>query len=235
MEASVGVLQSSSVSSSSFYGSRLHAKPSSLPTQRNGAGAVSVRADMWKKLGGRGLVREDVLKSDKANEVLWNQPARPAKDSAKEKLPIDKELDGFDKELDGLTGGFPGGEKGLAQFLKNNPLPAKYAKVSSELAEAQRRLSEAAAAVASSVPKPLAPPLLMPGMTVQVTNPKDPYYQFSGIVQRLTDGNAAVLFEGGNWDKLVTFRVSELERTKKGPPGSNPKSASLLTDPAFQK
>ncbi|CAI5502574.1 unnamed protein product [Closterium sp. Naga37s-1] len=229
-------LQSRSMSSSSFYGSRLHAKPSSLPAQRNAGGAVSVRADMWKKLGGRGLIREDILKSDKANEVLWNQPVRPAKDTTKEKLPIDKELvEGFDKELDGLTGGFPGGEKGLAKFLKNNPLPAKYAAASSELANVQKRLSEAAAAAASSVPKPLAPPLLMPGMTVKVINPKDAYYQFSGIVQRLTDGNVAVLFEGGNWDKLVTFRLSELERTKKGPPGSNPKSASLQSDPAFQK
>ncbi|CAI5959230.1 unnamed protein product [Closterium sp. NIES-65] len=236
MEASVGVLQSSSMSSSSFYGSRLHAKPSSLPAQRNAAEAVTVRADMWKKLGGRGLIREDILKSDKANEVLWNQPARPGKDTTKEKLPIDKELvEGFDKELNGLTGGFPGGEKGLATFLKNNPLPAKYAAASSELANVQKRLSEAAAAIASSVPKPLAPPLLMPGMTVKVINPRDAYYQYSGIVQRLTDGNVAVLFEGGNWDKLVTFRLSELERTKKGPPGSNPKSASLQSDPAFQK
>ncbi|CAI5478153.1 unnamed protein product [Closterium sp. Yama58-4] len=227
---------SSSMSSSSFYGSRLYAKPSSLPAQRNAAGAVTVRADMWKKLGGRGLIREDILKSDKANEVLWNQPARPGKDTTKEKLSIDKELvEGFDKELSGLTGGFPGGEKGLAKFLKNNPLPAKYATASSELAKVQQRLSEAAAAIASSVPKPLAPPLLMPGMTVKVINPKDAYYQYSGIVQRLTDGNVAVLFEGGNWDKLVTFRLSELERTKKGPPGSNPKSASLQSDPAFQK
>jgi hypothetical protein len=33
-------------------------------------------------------------------------------------------------------------------------------------------------------------------------------------VQRITDDNAAVLFEGGNWDKLVTFRLSELEEVK---------------------
>ncbi len=53
-------------------------------------------------------------------------------------------------------------------------------------------------------------PAILPGMTVQVTNPNDTYYQFQGIVQRVTDGKAAVLFEGGNWDKLVTFRLSEL-------------------------
>ncbi len=30
-------------------------------------------------------------------------------------------------------------------------------------------------------------------------------------MQRVSDGKAAVLFEGGNWDKLVTFRLAELE------------------------
>jgi len=53
-------------------------------------------------------------------------------------------------------------------------------------------------------------PTILPGMTVKVTNANDTYYQFQGIVQRVTDGKAAVLFEGGNWDKLVTFRLSEL-------------------------
>jgi len=30
-------------------------------------------------------------------------------------------------------------------------------------------------------------------------------------VQRIVDGKVAVLFEGGNWDKLVTFEMSEIE------------------------
>ena len=41
--------------------------------------------------------------------------------------------------------------------------------------------------------------------------PDDTYYGFQGLVQRISDGKAAVLFEGGNWDKLITFRMSELE------------------------
>ncbi len=53
--------------------------------------------------------------------------------------------------------------------------------------------------------------MIFPGSIVQVTNSEDTYYRFQGIVQRLSDGKAAVLFEGGNWDKLVTFRLSELE------------------------
>ena len=72
-------------------------------------------------------------------------------------------------------------------------------------------------------------------MTVRVVNSKDAYFQYTGIVQRVTDGRVGVLFEGGNWDKMVTFDIADLERTKKGPPGSNPKSASLELDPAYQK
>lgn len=53
--------------------------------------------------------------------------------------------------------------------------------------------------------------IILPGTVVTVTNPDDIYYRFEGLVQRVTDGKAAVLFEGGNWDKLITFRLSELE------------------------
>ncbi|MCW6035222.1 NAD(P)H dehydrogenase subunit NdhS [Spirulina subsalsa FACHB-351] len=53
--------------------------------------------------------------------------------------------------------------------------------------------------------------MILPGATVRVTNVDDTYYRFEGLVQRVSDGKAAVLFEGGNWDKLVTFRLSELE------------------------
>ncbi|MGI0481996.1 NAD(P)H dehydrogenase subunit NdhS [Geminocystis sp. CENA526] len=53
--------------------------------------------------------------------------------------------------------------------------------------------------------------IILPGTVVTVTNAEDIYYRFEGLVQRVTDGKAAVLFEGGNWDKLITFRLSELE------------------------
>jgi hypothetical protein len=53
--------------------------------------------------------------------------------------------------------------------------------------------------------------MILPGSAVRVINPEDTYYQFQGLVQRVSDGKVAVLFEGGNWDKLVTFRLSELE------------------------
>ncbi|MEL6223797.1 MAG: NAD(P)H dehydrogenase subunit NdhS [Cyanobacteria bacterium J06626_14] len=53
--------------------------------------------------------------------------------------------------------------------------------------------------------------MIFPGSAVRVINADDTYYGFQGLVQRISDGNAAVLFEGGNWDKLVTFKLSEIE------------------------
>lgn len=53
--------------------------------------------------------------------------------------------------------------------------------------------------------------MILPGSVVRVINANDIYYHFEGLVQRVSDGKAGVLFEGGNWDKLVTFNLSELE------------------------
>ncbi|MEM8639215.1 MAG: NAD(P)H dehydrogenase subunit NdhS [Cyanobacteria bacterium P01_G01_bin.54] len=53
--------------------------------------------------------------------------------------------------------------------------------------------------------------MLLPGATVRVTNPDDIYYRYEGLVQRVSDGQVAVLFEGGNWDKIITFLASDLE------------------------
>lgn len=56
--------------------------------------------------------------------------------------------------------------------------------------------------------------MILPGSPVRITNVDDTYYEFEGQVQRVTDGKVAVLFEGGNWDKLVTFKASDLEVVK---------------------
>jgi NAD(P)H dehydrogenase subunit S len=53
--------------------------------------------------------------------------------------------------------------------------------------------------------------MILPGSAVRVKNVNDIYYGYQGLVQRVSRGLVAVLFEGGNWDKLVTFRPSELE------------------------
>jgi hypothetical protein len=59
--------------------------------------------------------------------------------------------------------------------------------------------------------KKLGSMIILPGSTVRITNRNDIYFDWQGFVQRVTDGKAAVIFEGGNWDKMVTFRLSELE------------------------
>ncbi|PIM97629.1 hypothetical protein CDL12_29898 [Handroanthus impetiginosus] len=125
--------------------------------------------------------------------------------------------DAFEKELSGLTGGFPGGEKGLEKFLEQNPPPKKGEAGTSASFDFDQ----------VKKPKPPELPLLLPGMIAIVKNPKNPFYMYCGIVQRITDGKAGVLFEGGNWDRLVTFRLDELERREKGPPMVNPRSVIL--------
>lgn len=54
-------------------------------------------------------------------------------------------------------------------------------------------------------------PIMFPGSAVRVVNEGDIYYGFQGQVQRVTDGRVAVIFSGGIWEKLVSFRASELE------------------------
>lgn len=195
-----------------------------------GTGArLSSRAegfDLWEVLGGRGLKGgEDGLRAEKAEKIFEEARKNLPKEGKKKgsvagNIGAAEGLPGtFDKELGGLTGGFPGGENGLRQFLQSNPPPAKPSQPPREVKSGVK-------------PRAPAPPLLMPGMTVIVKSPNNPYHMFSGIVQRVTDGRAGVLFEGGNWDKLMTFRLQELERTSKGPPMSNPKSAILEQMPA---
>ena len=49
-----------------------------------------------------------------------------------------------------------------------------------------------------------------PGATVKVVDTLSIYNGYMGFVQRISGDRAAVLFEGGNWDKLVTMRLSDL-------------------------
>ena len=52
---------------------------------------------------------------------------------------------------------------------------------------------------------------ILPGSFVVVKDINSIYRGYKGFVQRVTKKNAAVLFEGGNWDKLITFRITNLE------------------------
>jgi len=51
---------------------------------------------------------------------------------------------------------------------------------------------------------------ILPGTTVTVNNTKSIYNGYVGFVQRISGDKAAVLFEGGNWDKLLTLPVKDL-------------------------
>jgi len=51
---------------------------------------------------------------------------------------------------------------------------------------------------------------ILPGTTVIVKNQESIYNGYVGFVQRISGDNAAVLFEGGNWDKLLTLPLKDL-------------------------
>tara|TARA_B100000161_G_scaffold195554_1_gene142195 strand:- start:423 stop:608 length:186 start_codon:yes stop_codon:yes gene_type:complete len=52
---------------------------------------------------------------------------------------------------------------------------------------------------------------ILPGSLVIVKDTNSIYRGYKGFVQRVTKKSAAVLFEGGNWDKLITFKLINLE------------------------
>ncbi|KAL0738874.1 hypothetical protein Bca4012_015084 [Brassica carinata] len=183
--------------------------------------------NLWEVMGGRGLcngekgIEKELKKNiEKEQETSKTENETTEKESDDSNLSFKVPEDGFEKEMMGLTGGFPGGEKGLKTFIEQNPPPPPPPPT--------KRGGDVASAVATEK-KPKAPelPLLMPGMIAIVKNTNSPYHMYCGIVQRITDGKAGVLFEGGNWDRLITFRLEELERREKGPPGKNPKSCVL--------
>tara|TARA_B100000965_G_scaffold363690_1_gene346680 strand:- start:506 stop:697 length:192 start_codon:yes stop_codon:yes gene_type:complete len=54
---------------------------------------------------------------------------------------------------------------------------------------------------------------ILPGTTVIVNNQESIYNGYVGFVQRISGDKAAVLFEGGNWDKLLTLPLKDLAQT----------------------
>jgi len=52
---------------------------------------------------------------------------------------------------------------------------------------------------------------ILPGSFFVVKDNESIYRGYKGFVQRVTKNRAAVLFEGGNWDKLITFQLTNLE------------------------
>ncbi|GKV40035.1 hypothetical protein SLEP1_g47716 [Rubroshorea leprosula] len=198
-----------------------HSSRPSFPVTKLHFLTVHAKFDLSEILGGRGLCNgEKGLQQELKRNIEQESSEAIAEQKSSDATTISVPEDAFDKELMGLTGGFPGGEKGLEKFITENPPPKK------QPIEDSRRVLELAT---SKKPRPPELPLLMPGMVAIVKNPNNPFYMYCGIVQRITDGKAGVLFEGGNWDRLITFRLEELERRDKGPPMKNPKSVILET------
>tara|TARA_Y100001968_G_C19395402_1_gene738004 strand:+ start:1301 stop:1489 length:189 start_codon:yes stop_codon:yes gene_type:complete len=52
---------------------------------------------------------------------------------------------------------------------------------------------------------------ILPGSTVIVIDSTSIYRGYRGFVQRISGDNAAVLFEGGNWDKLITIPIEDIQ------------------------
>ena len=60
--------------------------------------------------------------------------------------------------------------------------------------------------------------MILPGSTVKVINENSIYRGYVGCVQRIQGKKAAVLMDqdGTPWDKMITFRISELNEVTEG-------------------
>ncbi|WCJ26520.1 NAD(P)H-quinone oxidoreductase subunit S chloroplastic [Euphorbia peplus] len=220
------VLRSNFLGHNHFNRPQNHRPHSLIPKESKSKLKTCAKFDLFEILGGRGLLKgetgiekeltkEAEISESAAKVVNSGTTEEEASTTGTESVPENA----FDKELMGLTGGFPGGEKGLKKFVEENPPPKKQSDSEST--------TLMGATTTSTKPKPPELPLLMPGMIAIVSNSNSPYHMYCGIVQRITDGKAAVLFEGGIWDRLITFRLEELTQREKGPPGKNPKSVII--------
>ena len=54
--------------------------------------------------------------------------------------------------------------------------------------------------------------MILPGSTVTITNETSIYRGYEGCVQRISGNDVAVLMDQHTpWDKMITFRMSDLE------------------------
>jgi len=51
---------------------------------------------------------------------------------------------------------------------------------------------------------------ILPGSSVKVHDASSIYNGYRGFVQRISGDRAAVLFEEGTWDKLITLPIKDL-------------------------
>ena len=59
--------------------------------------------------------------------------------------------------------------------------------------------------------------MILPGSTVTITNETSIYRGYEGCVQRISGDDVAVLMDQHTpWDKMITFRMSDLEEKTTG-------------------
>ena len=59
--------------------------------------------------------------------------------------------------------------------------------------------------------------MILPGSTVTVINQTSIYRGYEGCVQRISGNDVAVLMDSHTpWDKMITFRMSDLEEKTTG-------------------
>ena len=59
--------------------------------------------------------------------------------------------------------------------------------------------------------------MILPGSTVTITNETSIYRGYEGCVQRISGNDVAVLMDPHTpWDKMITFRMSDLEEKTTG-------------------
>ncbi|KAJ6823953.1 NAD(P)H-quinone oxidoreductase subunit S, chloroplastic [Iris pallida] len=142
------------LSKSSFL-RRTRLSPSPSPSTRTTI-TPSAKFNLSEIMGGRGLCNGEVGIQKELSKPFEPIPTSPSSHDStslsSSPLPpqpsaLTVSEEAFEKELLGLTGGFPGGEKGLKKFLQENPPPKK------------KRPSEEKLGIAPSGSKPRAPEL----------------------------------------------------------------------------
>ncbi|XP_004492701.1 NAD(P)H-quinone oxidoreductase subunit S, chloroplastic-like [Cicer arietinum] len=115
---------------SQFLGQDHHHIKTSTTHHRKQTSQPQPRAEfnILKMMGGRGLCNgEKGLEQELKKQVDHKEETTSNDDKGEENSDIGGSSvvaipeDGFEKEMMGLTGGFPGGEKGLIKFIEENP------------------------------------------------------------------------------------------------------------------
>ncbi|XP_027352790.1 NAD(P)H-quinone oxidoreductase subunit S, chloroplastic-like [Abrus precatorius] len=84
--------------------------------------------NILEMMGGRGLCNgEKGLQQELERQIVVDDKPQQSSSSSSNDQDSDGSVgvpeDAFEKEMMGLTGGFPGGEKGLIKFIEKNPPP----------------------------------------------------------------------------------------------------------------